>query len=413
MTLRLTISRAILIFGLVTALGLGAVIATSVYGLSQLKVGGPLYNQIKLGNDLIADILPPPEYVIEAYLEATLVLHDPAQLAAHRDRIAQLKKEYDERREFWVKSDLDPTLKTKLVEKSDSEVQPLLDRDPGRPAARISQGRQCRGDEILCGDHRTLRRAPRHHRRHRQANQRSERGDGGCCDRTRQHVHPAAVGCFRGGVSHHRCGHLRRGIRRDSPDRGDDCRDEGAGRRRPQCFGPGAQPRRRSGRHGARGPGLQGQRAARSVDGTGAGRPEAEGGRRSQGRDAADGGRLRFRDRKNHPDRIDRLLRTRIIGRTTDQDRRSDPGAFGNRRLRIGAILGQRAVRRGGRGRDGLVGVGDQPPGPGFAQDIARGGEPGRADQCADCRSRPVRQPDRRSGQDDQRGRRADQPAWR
>jgi methyl-accepting chemotaxis protein len=123
MTLRLTISRAILIFGLITAAGLGAVIATSVYGLAQLKVGGPLYNQIKLGNDLIADILPPPEYVIEAYLEATLALHDPAQLAAHRDRLAQLKKEYDERREFWIKSDLDPVLKAKLVEKSDSEVQ--------------------------------------------------------------------------------------------------------------------------------------------------------------------------------------------------------------------------------------------------------------------------------------------------
>ena len=123
MMLRLSISRAILIFGLVTALGLGAVIATSVYGLSQLKVGGPLYKQLKLGNDLIADILPPPEYVIEAYLEATLVLHDPAQLSAHRDRLAQLKKEYDERHEFWVKSDLDPTLKTKLVEKSHNEVK--------------------------------------------------------------------------------------------------------------------------------------------------------------------------------------------------------------------------------------------------------------------------------------------------
>jgi len=123
MTLRLTISRAILIFGLITAAGLGAVIATSVYGLAQLRIGGPLYNQIKLGNDFIADILPPPEYVIEAYLEATLVLHDPAELAVHRDRIAQLEKEYDERREFWVKSDLDPTLKTKLAEKSDSEVR--------------------------------------------------------------------------------------------------------------------------------------------------------------------------------------------------------------------------------------------------------------------------------------------------
>jgi len=99
MTLRLTISRAILIFGLVTAVGLGAVIATSVYGLSQLKVGGPLYNQLKLGNDLIADILPPPEYGVVAYLESTLVLDDPAQLSSHRDRLVQLKKQYDERHE--------------------------------------------------------------------------------------------------------------------------------------------------------------------------------------------------------------------------------------------------------------------------------------------------------------------------
>ena len=147
MTLRLTISRAILIFGLITALGLGAVIATSVYGLSQLKVGGPLYNQIKLGNDLIADILPPPEYVIEAYLEATLVLHDPAQLAAHRDRIAQLKKEYDERRRFLgqVRS------RSGAEDQAGGEIRqrgaPLLDRDPGRPAARARQGRQRRGGE--------------------------------------------------------------------------------------------------------------------------------------------------------------------------------------------------------------------------------------------------------------------------
>jgi methyl-accepting chemotaxis protein len=123
MTLRLTISRAILIFGLMTAAGLGAVIATGVYGLAQIKVGGPLYNQIKLGNDLIADILPPPAYIIESYLEATLALHDPARLSTRRDRLAQLKKEYDERRAFWIKSDLDPALKSKLVEKSDHEVQ--------------------------------------------------------------------------------------------------------------------------------------------------------------------------------------------------------------------------------------------------------------------------------------------------
>ena len=123
MKLRLTISRAMVLFGLVTAIGLGAVVFTGIFALSEVKVGGPLYNKIKLGNDLVADVLPPPEYVIESYLEATLVLHDPAKLSTHRDRLAQLKKEYDERWDFWVKSDLDPTLKAKLVEKSDSEVK--------------------------------------------------------------------------------------------------------------------------------------------------------------------------------------------------------------------------------------------------------------------------------------------------
>ncbi|WP_298254954.1 methyl-accepting chemotaxis protein [Bradyrhizobium sp.] len=123
MKLRLSISRAIFAFGLVTAIGLGAIIFTSIYALSELKVSGPLYNKIKLGNDLVADILPPPEYVIEAYLEATLALNDPASLATRRGRLVQLKKEYDERREFWSKSDLDPTIKAKLIEKSDREVQ--------------------------------------------------------------------------------------------------------------------------------------------------------------------------------------------------------------------------------------------------------------------------------------------------
>ena len=69
MNFRITISRAIFAFGALVAVGLISVIFASNFALSQLKVGGPLYDKIKLGNDLVADILPPPEYVIEAYLE--------------------------------------------------------------------------------------------------------------------------------------------------------------------------------------------------------------------------------------------------------------------------------------------------------------------------------------------------------
>jgi methyl-accepting chemotaxis protein len=123
MKFRLTIARAIVLFGLVTAVGLAAVVFTGIYALGEVRVGGPLYDKIKLGNDLVADILPPPEYVIEAYLEATLALNNPSEFATRRDRLAQLKKDYDERREFWSKSDLDPAIKAKLVQDSHREVQ--------------------------------------------------------------------------------------------------------------------------------------------------------------------------------------------------------------------------------------------------------------------------------------------------
>ena len=118
-----TISRSIILFGIVTAISLSAVIGTSLYSLGQLKVGGPLYNRIVSGKDLVADILPPPAYVIEAYLEASLALHHPADAAKHRTRMQQLKKEYEERREFWMKSDLDAPLKAKLTDQSHREVE--------------------------------------------------------------------------------------------------------------------------------------------------------------------------------------------------------------------------------------------------------------------------------------------------
>jgi methyl-accepting chemotaxis protein len=122
MKLRLTISRAMMLFGAAIILGLGAVITTSHLALNELKVGGPLYGKIKLGNDLIADILPPPEYVIEAYLEATLALLRPAEVGSRAERMVQLRKDYDDRREFWQKSDLVPALRNKLTETSHAHV---------------------------------------------------------------------------------------------------------------------------------------------------------------------------------------------------------------------------------------------------------------------------------------------------
>ena len=123
MKIRLSISTAITIFGLVLAVGFAAVVFTSVYALKELKVGGPLYERIKLGNDLVADILPPPAYVIEAYLEATLALREPKTILDREKKLLQLKKDYDYRKTFWTASALQPELKSMLVDKSDTEVR--------------------------------------------------------------------------------------------------------------------------------------------------------------------------------------------------------------------------------------------------------------------------------------------------
>ncbi len=123
MKMRLSISAVIAAFGLVLAIGFGAVVLTSAYALRELKVGGPLYDKIKLGNDLVADILPPPEYVLEAYLEATLALRNSNNVEAHAKRLAQLKKDYEDRKTFWTGSALEPELKSLLVERSDGEVR--------------------------------------------------------------------------------------------------------------------------------------------------------------------------------------------------------------------------------------------------------------------------------------------------
>lgn len=120
--MRLNVARIIGIFGIVTVFGFLATTVTQYMAISQLKVGGPVYDRIVLGKDLVADILPPPEYVIEAYLEATLALNDPKDLDAHSKRLTQLHKDYDDRHTYWMEQDFDPDTKKMITEESDIAV---------------------------------------------------------------------------------------------------------------------------------------------------------------------------------------------------------------------------------------------------------------------------------------------------
>ncbi|HEY2347315.1 MAG TPA: methyl-accepting chemotaxis protein [Xanthomonadaceae bacterium] len=77
--------------------------ATTWYTIQQVRVQGPIYEQIVSGKDLIADILPPPEYIIEAYLVARELNDetDPTRISELVDRGDKLRVDYESRQEFW------------------------------------------------------------------------------------------------------------------------------------------------------------------------------------------------------------------------------------------------------------------------------------------------------------------------
>ena len=101
------VGDAIRSFTRLVTIGLGVLLVCTVIMMQIVRVNGPLYDRIILGKDLIADVLPPPEYVIEAYLEATLLFNDAASLDQRGSRLAVLKSDYDTRHVYWQESSLD------------------------------------------------------------------------------------------------------------------------------------------------------------------------------------------------------------------------------------------------------------------------------------------------------------------
>jgi len=82
--------------------------AWSFITLNELKVNGPHYQRIVQGKDLVADILPPPEYILESYLVSMQLLDtaDKSEQDKLIERFKALKTDYDTRHEFWLKEGL-------------------------------------------------------------------------------------------------------------------------------------------------------------------------------------------------------------------------------------------------------------------------------------------------------------------
>ena len=111
--------------------------ALSAGALNRVKVGGEIYQGIAAGKDLLGDVLPPPEYVIEPYLEANLIRGGVGDLSSHKDKLAALKKDFDDRRVYWRASVLPDDIKHEIVDVAGDEADAVWREIEGKflPAA--------------------------------------------------------------------------------------------------------------------------------------------------------------------------------------------------------------------------------------------------------------------------------------
>jgi methyl-accepting chemotaxis protein len=108
---------------LLIAVSVAGLIVSSVSSfivLQKLKVNGPIYEKIVQGKDLAADILPPPEYIIESYLVLQRLQNetDPEKKQGYVNDFKKLKKDYEERHEFWNKKLPEDEIKKVLIQDS-------------------------------------------------------------------------------------------------------------------------------------------------------------------------------------------------------------------------------------------------------------------------------------------------------
>ena len=100
-----------------------AVIFTSV-AFSYVRLGGPMDHENQVTTDFVADILPPALFLVEPMLHATLIASDPEETDEQVKILDKLEATFNERYDFWQKSDLKPELKQHVAQK----LKPVADK---------------------------------------------------------------------------------------------------------------------------------------------------------------------------------------------------------------------------------------------------------------------------------------------
>ena len=137
-----SVAKRLVALTIVAALGPAAIAGMAYRVVSTVKVGGPLYADVVRGKDIVADVLPPPEYIIESYLLAHEIVaaHDVQARQSLLVRLQKLEADYDARHEFWTTEPLSADLRQSLLVDSYEPARRFYDVLDGAFATAVQSG---------------------------------------------------------------------------------------------------------------------------------------------------------------------------------------------------------------------------------------------------------------------------------
>jgi methyl-accepting chemotaxis protein len=112
----MNIRLRLILTGIISTLIVLLLIGISFFTIQTVQIKGALYTKIIFSKDLLADILPPPAYIIETRLSTyEMLLADPSQIASLKDKMASLKKDFMDRQTYWSENDIEADMKQLIL----------------------------------------------------------------------------------------------------------------------------------------------------------------------------------------------------------------------------------------------------------------------------------------------------------
>ncbi|KUR73140.1 chemotaxis protein [Novosphingobium fuchskuhlense] len=91
-----------------------AIIALACCVVYAIRADGPMTQDSALQAEILADVLPPPAFVVEPYLNASLIVHDPSRAGPYLNELKDERAEFEARKAYWKTAPVPPLLRQPL-----------------------------------------------------------------------------------------------------------------------------------------------------------------------------------------------------------------------------------------------------------------------------------------------------------